>query len=148
MVFKDGDTQRLSSPGFRSYRDLVWAHFLTANGGYPIRVAGIHLPAFYNDSAKNKREYDKQAPKIAEWAKGGKNRVVGGDFNGTKGGKRMKPIDEAIRLSKAVPSGPSGQKIDYVGAVRGGSWKVVETKRGSKFNSDHNAVLVTLEWKG
>lgn len=138
---------RLSSPGFFSYRALVWAHFRVRQGNKPIRVAGIHLPAFYDKSAKARREYDKQAPKVALWAKGGRNRVVGGDFNGTTGSARMKPIDDAIRLSRAVASGPDGQKIDYVGAVRGGRWTVVATERGPKFNSDHNPVLVTLEWR-
>lgn len=140
---------RLSSPGFFSYRALVWAHFRVRKGNKPIRVAGVHLPAFYDRSAKARREYDKQAPKVAEWMRGGKNRVVGGDFNGTKGSERMAPIEADVRLSRAVPSGPSGQKIDYVGVRRrGGVWKIVKTERGPKFDSDHNVVLVTLEWTG
>jgi endonuclease/exonuclease/phosphatase family metal-dependent hydrolase len=145
---KKRGTERMSSPGFRSYRDLVWAHFRVRSGKKPVRVAGIHLPAFYTSSAKNKREYDKQVVKVAEWVAGGKNRVIGGDFNGSKGGARMKPIEKAAVLSKPVASGPSGQKIDYVGAKRGGTWKVVGTKVGPKFDSDHNVVLVTLEWVG
>jgi endonuclease/exonuclease/phosphatase family metal-dependent hydrolase len=136
---------RMSSPGFRSYRALVWGHFRTRKGNKPIRVAGLHLPAFYNDSEKNKVEYDKQAVKLANWVKKGKNRVIAGDFNGSKGGARMEPIEAEARLSDAVKTGPNGQKIDYVGVVRGGNWKIVETVRGPKFNSDHNCVLVTLE---
>jgi endonuclease/exonuclease/phosphatase family metal-dependent hydrolase len=138
---------RLSSPGFRSYRALVWAHFKVRQGNKPVRVASIHLPAFYTKSLKNKREYDRQAPKVAKWARGGRNRVVGGDFNGTKGNRRMRPIDSAVRLSRPVRSGPKGQKIDYVGGKRGGRWVVVDTVRGPKFDSDHNVVLVTLEWR-
>ena len=138
----------MSSPDFRNDRDIVWAHFRTRKGGHPIRVAGIHLPAFYTSNPKNKAEYDRQIRKLAEWVKGGKNRVVAGDFNGSKGGARMKPIEAVARLSAAVRSGPSGQKIDYVGVRRGGRWKVVKTVRGKKFRSDHASVLVTLEWVG
>lgn len=140
---------RMSSPGFRSYRDLVWAAFRVKKSTprRPVRIASIHLPAFYTSSRKNKLEYDKQAVKVAKWARGGKNRVVGGDFNGSKGGGRMAPIEKDVRLSKAVPSGPSGQKIDYVGVRRGGTWKVVETERIQKWGSDHAMVVVTLEWR-
>lgn len=141
-----GGAIRLSSPGFRSYRDLVWAHFRTKKGRHPLRMASIHLPAFYSSNAKNKAEYDKQAPKVARWMRNGKDRVIGGDFNGSKGGKRMAPIEKDVILSNAVRSGPSGQKIDYVGVPRrGGRWRIIKTVQGPKFGSDHNMVLVTLE---
>lgn len=145
-----GGAIRLSSPGFRSYRALVWmAVRVKKGGGKPMRVASVHLPAFYSSRPKNRAEYDKQAPKVARWMRGGKNRIVGGDFNGVKGQPRMKPIEADVRLSAAVKSGPSGQKIDYVGArKRGGTWKIVKTERGPKFDSDHNIVIVTLEWIG
>jgi endonuclease/exonuclease/phosphatase family metal-dependent hydrolase len=145
---KKKGTIQMSSPDFRNDRDIVWAHFRTRKGGHPLRVSSIHLPAFYTKNPKNRREYDRQAKKLAAWVKGGRNRVVAGDFNGTKGRKRMAPIDAVTRLSRAVRSGPSGQRIDYVGARRGGRWRVVKTVRGKKFRSDHASVLVTLEWKG
>jgi endonuclease/exonuclease/phosphatase family metal-dependent hydrolase len=144
---KKGHIQ-ISSSDFKSDRDLVWCHFRTAKGGHPIRVGGIHLPAFYTSSAKNRREYDKQTPKMASWMKGGRNRVIGGDFNGTKGQKRLAPIEAVTRLSAAVRTSPSGKKIDYVGVRKGGAWKIIKTVRGKKFRSDHASVLVTLEWKG
>lgn len=141
-----GGAIRLSSPGFKSYRDLVWAHFKTRSGGHPIRVAGIHLPAFYSSRPPNRKEYDKQAPKIAKWMREGKNRVVGGDFNGIKGQPRLRPIEADIRLSTAVGSGPGNRAIDYVGVPkRNGAWKIVKTERGPKFKSDHRMILVTLE---
>lgn len=154
MRMKRSGSKRMSSPGFRSYRDLLWVAFRTKKDGHPLRVAGIHLPAFYNTPNKrgeypNRVEYDKQAPKVARWMRNGKNRVVGGDFNGSKGNKRMAPIEKDVRLSAAVKTGPHGQKIDYVGQRRrGGTWKIVKTERGPKFGSDHNIVLVTLEWAG
>jgi hypothetical protein len=148
VVLKKKGTIQMSSPDFRNDRDLVWGHFRTRKGDHPLRVSSTHLPAFYTSNATNKKEYDRQIRKLAEWMKGGKNRVVGGDFNGSKGGKRMAPIEAVARLSAAVKTGPSGQKIDYVGVRRGGRWKVVKTVRGKKFRSDHASVLVTLEWAG
>lgn len=126
-----------------STRVLLWRHFRFS--GRPIRVASVHLPAFYH---QNKASYDRQARAVAQWARGGRHRVVGGDFNGSKGGARMEPIVDAVRLSRPVPSSPQGNPIDYVGGVRGGSWRVVDTVRGPRFDSDHNLVLVRLRWVG
>lgn len=134
---------RLSTPGFRSLRYLVWVGADTAAG--PMEIASIHLPAFYSSSEANRKEYDRQAAKVAEWVRGSELRVVGGDFNGKTGNRRMRPIDEVLDLSDPVPSGPAGQPIDYVGVAKAGPYRVVGTERMAATNSDHAAVIVTVE---
>ena len=117
---------RLSSVGFRSLRYGVWAHFETDEG--PMRVMSVHLPAFYHQP-KSAAEYDKQAVRLARWARGGRFRVVAGDYNGQTGNKRMRPLDAVLRFSDKVESGPSGQPIDYVATAAHGPYRPLRTVR-------------------
>lgn len=134
---------RLSTPGFRSLRYGVWMHFKTKEG--PMRVMSVHLPAFASSQASSLREFNKQTPKLAKWIRGGKYRVVAGDFNAQTGNKRMKPVDAVTRFSAKVKSGPSGQPIDYVGVAKHGPFKITRTRLLGKGRSDHKAVMVTIE---
>lgn len=150
MEAGDNGFVRLSTPGFRSLRYLVWQHF--RKEGKPARIASIHLPAFYNKPNKageypNRVEYDKQEPKVAEWFSSGPHRILGGDFNGQIGNHRLRHITPIGRWSRKVPSGPSGQPIDYVGSNKAGFWHPVKTQVHRPVNSDHNAVIVTFEWR-
>lgn len=150
MRKKKVGSKRMSSPGFRSYRDLLWVSFrVKKGGGRPVRIGGIHLPAFKTSSKTSAAEFRKQEPMAASWLSNGPNRVLGGDFNANPTGVRWCPnLRRVGRWSRGVESGPKGQKIDFVGAPKDGKWKVVKTERGPKFRSDHNPVLVTLEWVG
>ncbi len=139
---KKRGARRLSSPGFRSLRYGVWVAFKTDIG--TVRVMGVHLPAFYKKSETNAREYDKQVKKVARWAAGGRYRVVAGDFNGSVGNRRMRPLEDVLRFSTPKPTGPAGQKIDYVATSRTGRLRPGLTRLGPRGNSDHAPVLVTL----
>ena len=144
--FKKGGAKRMSSPGFRSLRYITWAHFRTVKGNKAIRVGGIHLPAFKTSSKSSAAEFRKQEPMAASWLDNGPNRVLAGDFNATLPGKNWTPnLSRVGQWSKKVKTGPSGQAIDYVGVPKDGKWKVVATKLGKKFRSDHASVIVTLE---
>lgn len=123
-------------------RYAVWCHFRTAAG--PMRVASVHLPAFYTRSDRNRREYDAQEPRLARWLERGRWRVMAGDYNGRIPGRRTPNLADAARWSRPVPSGPSGQRIDYVGASRAGPWRVSSTVAGPYLTSDHRPVRVTL----
>lgn len=145
ILASDNGCFQLSSPGFNSERWLVWQHFL--KDGHHARIASVHLPAFYNKYPKNKVEYDKQEPKVAEWLEGGKHRILGGDLNGKIGNRRLRHLTKAGRWSKPVPSGPAGQPIDYVGSSIFGNWYPIKTRVHKPSRSDHNAVVVTFEWR-
>jgi len=138
--------KRLSRPGFRSPRYGVWCHFRTPEG--PLRIMGVHLPAFYAASTRNRREYDRQARKVARWASRGRFRVVAGDFNGSVTGARMRPLIEVLAFSDKAPTGPAGQTIDYVAAAKHGPWRVVETCIMPAGRSDHRPVLAGLTTHG
>lgn len=150
LVPKNKGAKRLSSPGFYSLRYLVWHHFRTVDGDVPIRVGNIHLPAFKTSNPRAAVEFRRQEALAAKWLSGGKNRVLGGDFNAQVRSRFWCPnLREVGQWSDAVSSGPKGQKIDYVGSNKvNGRWEIVDTELGFKFNSDHNVVLATLEWKG
>lgn len=134
--------KRMSRPGFRSLRYAVWVDALTDVGR--VRVASVHLPAFYSASEKNRAEYDHQADKLARWFRRRPDLVVGGDYNGSVGGKRMAPIVAAGHPSDPVKTGPDGQTIDYVIVSRAGRLRPRRTRLGPRGRSDHAAVLVDI----
>jgi hypothetical protein len=136
---------RLSSPTFYSERWLIWQHFLKANRH--ARIGAVHLPAFYNRKPRNRIEYDKQELKVARWFEGNSDRILGGDFNGKIGAPRLRHLSPLGRWSKPVPSGPKGQSIDYVGAVKTGRWFPIQTQTHKPRNADHRAVIVTFLWR-
>lgn len=145
-----GGAIRMSSPDFYSLRYLVWFRF--QKDGHQAHIGSIHLPAFYNRPNKageypNRVEYDIQEPKAAKWLRGNSFRILGGDINGQIGANRTKNLTKAGRWSEGKRSGPSGQKIDWVGSNFQGRWYPVRTQMYKAKNSDHNAVIVTFEWR-
>ena len=80
--------------------------------------------------------------RMADWLKGGKNRVIAGDINGVLPSSWTKPLAAVGRWSKQVKSGPHNARIDYVGVARRGPYKVTRTRLMAKGRSDHKAVMV------
>lgn len=128
-------SHQLSSPGFESYREAVWVRF------GDVRVISVHLPAFYASRPGRKEEYDKQVQRLLDFIEPGD--VIGGDFNGSVGGKRMAPLVEALDFSDPKPTGPGGAKIDYVAATS--PYVTGETRLVRVPSSDHDAVIVVVE---
>ncbi len=123
-------------------RYIVWTHFRTEQG--PLRVGGIHLPAFKTSRPANAVEFRAQERRLAHWLEGGPYRVLAGDFNAQVPNRVWTPnLSRVGHWSRKVPSGPHNAKIDYVGTSKAGPWRVAhtETMRGG---SDHRAVIATL----
>ena len=122
-------------------RYIVWVHFATPIG--PMRVGGIHLPAFKTSRPANAKEFRYQEKKLTAWLKGGKWRVLGGDYNARIPSSWVPNLQRVGRFSKQVVSGPHKAKIDYVGVAKHGPYKITSTTTMSG-GSDHKAVIVTL----
>lgn len=123
-------------------RYLVWCHYRTPDG--PLRVGVVHLPAFYESSRRNRAEYRAQEPRVAAWLAAGRHRVLVGDYNGRVPGYRTPTLSRVGSWSRPLRTGPSGQRIDYVGTTRTGSWRIVSAYAGPYRTSDHRPVVATL----
>ena len=139
---KRGRVQVNKRDGATWTRFIVWVHFGTAAG--PLRVGGIHLPAFKTSRPANAAEFRHQERLLAQWLDGGKNRCLAGDFNAQIPSRVWTPnLSRVGRWSPKVVSGPHRAKIDYVGVSRRGRWRVRHATTMSG-GSDHKAVIATL----
>lgn len=134
---------RMSSPGFRSLRYIVWVRFKT-KGGRPLHFGSVHLPAFKTSSKSAAEEFRKQEPKAAAWLAGDPAAVLAGDYNAQIPSNWTPNIQKVGVPSRQIPTGPAGQPIDYVVTHKGGLWKPTETRRIKSSSSDHDIALVKL----